>query len=85
VDEEWETGGGFYSNLPPCSIQYHRQRENPYFPNCVTLMSIRSTYTADLSKNWYKIDISEKRVEFVDMKHGHVEKITFYRHIWQTC
>jgi hypothetical protein len=72
--DQWETGGGFYSNLPACSIQYLRLRENPYFPNRITLMSIRSTYTLHMSKKGTIIDISAKPVDFVDMKHLYVEK-----------
>ena len=40
-----------------------RPAGNPYFPNRVTFVSIRSTYTADLSKNLRKIDIFAKRVD----------------------
>jgi len=40
--------------------------QHPYFPNWFTLVSIRSTYTADMSKKTRYIDISAQRVDTID-------------------
>jgi len=48
-------------------------------------MSMKSTYTPDMSKILGKIDTFWKRVDEIDMKPKHVENTWKNRHILETC